>query len=68
MRAERRWSGAAVKRLRDARGWSQRELARRVGVARNTVARIETGNRRPSLALLERLARTFKVGMVDLFP
>lgn len=67
MRAERRWSGAAVKRLRAARGWSQRELATRVGVARNTVARIETGNRRPSLALLERLARVFKVGMTDFF-
>ncbi len=67
MRAPRRWSGATVKRLRNQRGWTQEELARRVGVAPNTIARIETGNRRPSLTLLERLARDLRVGIADLF-
>ncbi len=63
----RRWSGAAVKRLRTERGWTQAELARRARVARNTIARIETGNRNPSLTLVEGLARIFKVGIADLF-
>jgi transcriptional regulator with XRE-family HTH domain len=67
MRAGRRWSGAILKSLRERRGWTQKELARRVGVASNTITRLEIGNRRPSLALVERLARAFKVGLADLF-
>ena len=67
MLTRRRWSGATVKRLRNARGWTQEQLATRVGCARNTIARIETGNRRPSLTLLERLSVIFKVGMAELF-
>ena len=67
MRTAQRWSGATVKRLRNKRGWTQEELATRLGCARNTIARIETGTRRPSLPLLERLARALKVGVGDLF-
>jgi len=67
MPTDRRWSGATVKRLRNKRGWTQEELATRLGCARNTIARIETGNRRPSLTLLERLARVLKVGVGNLF-
>jgi transcriptional regulator with XRE-family HTH domain len=48
------------------RGWSQQALADRVGVARNTIARLETGNRRPSFAMLERLARAFGVSLAEL--
>ena len=67
MRTARRWSGATVKRLRNTRGWTQEELATRLGCARNTIARIETGNRRPSLTLLEQLARALKVDVGGLF-
>lgn len=63
----RRWSGATVKHLRNERGWTQEQLAARVRCARNTIARIETGTRRPSLPLLERLARALKLGVADLF-
>jgi len=66
MPAARRWSGATIKVLRNTRGWTQEALATRVGCARNTIARIETGNRRPSLSLLERLARALNVGLADL--
>jgi putative transcriptional regulator len=68
MSATRRWSGAIVKHLRHERAWTQEQLATRVRCARNTIARIETGTRRPSLPLLERLARALKVGLADLFP
>lgn len=64
---KRRWSGAPVRRLRNQRGWTQEELAKRVGVARATIARIETGNRRPSLALLEQLAQALKVPLFRFF-
>jgi transcriptional regulator with XRE-family HTH domain len=45
---------------------TQAELAARVGVAKNTVTRIEIGNRRPSFDLLERLAKTLKVSLAEL--
>ncbi len=66
MPTEQRWSGETVKRLRTKRAWTQANLARRVGVSRVTIARIEIGNRRPSLALLERLAQAFQVALADL--
>lgn len=37
-----------LKRKRQAKGWSQLELARRLGVARNTVVRWEHGTRKIS--------------------
>lgn len=42
--------------LRQARGWSQQELARRLAVSRQTVNAIETGRYDPSLPLAFRLA------------
>lgn len=56
----RRW-GMRLKKLREARGWTQEFLAEKVGVSRNTIAPLEIGNRRPSLNLLERLAKALKV-------
>jgi transcriptional regulator with XRE-family HTH domain len=50
-----------VKRLREARGWTQAELARRIGVKRPYVTMIEAGVRTVSLDLLRTLARVFHV-------
>ncbi len=61
----RRW-GMRLKKLREVRGWTQKSLAEKVGVSRNTIARLEVGNRRPSLQLLERLAKALKVKVGDL--
>jgi len=58
--------GMRLKRLREKRGWTQQVLAEKVGVARVTIARIEIGNRRPSLELVERLAKALKVKVGDL--
>jgi transcriptional regulator with XRE-family HTH domain len=60
-----RW-GETLKRRRLQRGWTQQALADRAGVARNTIARLETGNRRPSFEMLERLARAFRLSLADL--
>ncbi len=67
MPIKRRWSGATVKRLRNERGFTQEGLAKRVGVAPNTIARVESGNRRPSLRLLERLAGGLRIDIGELF-
>lgn len=45
--------------LRAERGWSQAELAERLGVSRQTVNAIETGRYDPSLPLAFALARLF---------
>jgi len=58
--------GMRLKKLREARGWTQTELAEKVGVARNTITRLEIGSSRPSLALLERIAKALRVKVGEL--
>lgn len=53
--------------LRAERGWSQAELAGRVGVSRQAVNAIETGKYDPSLPLAFKLARLFDMGIEDIF-
>lgn len=45
--------------LRDAKGWSQGELAEQLDVSRQTVNALETGKYDPSLPLAFRIARLF---------
>ncbi len=45
--------------LRAEKGWSQAELAERLGVARQSVNAVETGKFDPSLPLAFRIARLF---------
>ncbi|MHB1327045.1 MAG: helix-turn-helix transcriptional regulator [Gemmatimonadales bacterium] len=45
--------------LRAERGWSQAELAERLGVSRQTVNAIETGKYDPSLPLAFGISRVF---------
>lgn len=56
-----------LKHYRDAKGWSQGELARRLGVSRQTINAVETDKYDPSLPLALRMARLFGVGVPDLF-
>ena len=50
-----------IKKLREARNWSQAELARRVDVTRNWVNSWEQGLSMPSPACLVELAKVFSV-------
>ena len=45
--------------LRTKRGWSQQELAERLGVSRQTVNAIETERYDPSLPLALKMAKLF---------
>lgn len=47
--------------LRIGKGWSQAELARRIGVSPSAVGMYEQGRREPSLSLVVQLAREFGV-------
>ena len=56
-----------VKHLREAQGWSQGALARRLGVSRQTVNAVETDKYDPSLPLALRMAKLFGVPVDSLF-
>lgn len=56
-----------VKHYRERAGWSQGELARRLGVSRQTINAVETDKYDPSLPLALRMAKLFAVAVPDLF-
>ena len=56
-----------VRERREAKGWSQAELAERLAVSRQTINAIETGKYDPSLPLAFKLARLFKARIEELF-
>ena len=56
-----------LKALRLERGWSQAELADRVGVSRNSIVSIENGRFDPSLPLAFELADQFGLKIEEIF-
>lgn len=60
--------GNQVRKLRFLHGeMTQEELAKRLGVARQTVIAIERGKYNPSVALAIRIARVFKLPVEEVF-
>lgn len=57
-----------VRRLRQARGWNQTELAYHSGLAPSVISQIENGKRDPSAGTLKKLAKALEVDVPDLFP
>ena len=57
----------SIRAVREAAGMTQAELARRVGVTRQTLIAIEQGRYSPTLELAFQIARAFGVGLDDLF-
>lgn len=53
--------GQRISEMRTAFSWSQVELAKRLGVAKQTVSNWENENIQPSIEMLIRLARLFGV-------
>jgi len=49
--------GNNVRRLREAKGWSQEDLAEKANLHRTYVSGIERGVRNPSLTIVFRLAQ-----------
>lgn len=57
----------SLKALRAERGWSQADLADRLGVSRQSVIAIETGRYDPSLPLAFKIAELFGLAIEDVF-
>ncbi len=53
--------------LRAARGWTQAEFAKQLGVSRQTVISIEKGKYDPSLPLAFKIARAFALRVEEIF-
>ena len=58
--------GQAVRKLRTERGWSQADLALRVGMDRNYLSLVELGRNSPSVRMLMRLCMALDVRAADL--
>jgi len=58
--------GARLRSLRRSRALTLADLSRATGTSQATLSRLESGERRPSLELLLRLARTYRVTLDEL--
>ncbi|MBI2906978.1 MAG: helix-turn-helix domain-containing protein [Chloroflexi bacterium] len=58
--------GEKVRQMRMARGLSVEALARKAGMQRPNLSRLEHGKHRPSLETLERVARALGVGVAEM--
>jgi putative transcriptional regulator len=56
-----------IRALREAAGITQAELARRIGVTRQTVIAIEQERYSPTLELAFQIAHVFDLGLDDVF-
>ena len=63
----RRQVGLNVKRLRQAKGWSQEKFAFESGFHRTYISGIERGIRNPTVTVIEKLAVTLDVSPEELF-
>jgi len=59
--------GKKLKSIRAKRGWTQKQLAVKIGKPENTVARYECGIRTPSYEILVALVKNAKVDPAELF-
>jgi putative transcriptional regulator len=56
-----------IRVLRAEKGWSQAELAEKVGVSRNSINAVENGKFDPSLPLAFRIVEVFELKIEDVF-
>jgi transcriptional regulator with XRE-family HTH domain len=58
--------GTNLRRLREAKGWSQEAFAHEAGIHRTYVSDIERGARNPTIMILEKLAKPLGVPAAEL--
>jgi transcriptional regulator with XRE-family HTH domain len=58
--------GVTIRQLREAKAWSQEQLAEQAGLNRSYVGEIERGKVTASIVTIDKLARAFDVPMANL--
>ncbi len=58
--------GENIKQMRNKKGWTQTELAKKVGTGTSMIGHIERGVKIPSLALALSLAQVFDCTVEDM--
>ena len=53
--------------MREARGWRQLDLARRLDIYQSEVSQIELGEREPRISLAKRIAKAFGKRVEEIF-
>ena len=56
-----------IEEIRNLRGIRQEELARQLGVSRQTISSLENGRYNPSILLAYRIARYFDMSIEEVF-
>ena len=59
-------TGARIRELRNAKGWTQQILADHAGIERAHLARLEEGIREAGLMMLEKIATALEVSLSEL--
>lgn len=59
--------GKRIKKLRNDKEWTQAELSEKLGVSEKHIQFIESATRKPSLKLLNKIAKTLGVKVGELF-
>ena len=59
-------TGAAIRRLREEKGMTQAELAKKIDVSPKTVSKWETAKGLPDISLLDPLAAALDVSVTEL--
>lgn len=60
-------TGKRLKAMREAHGFSQRELAKRAGITNSTISMIEQGQVSPSVQSLARILNAFPMTLAEFF-
>lgn len=56
-----------LRRLRQAKGLAQEDLADRAGIDRNYPGKLERGENSPTVDMLDKLARILEVDVIEFF-
>ncbi|MEV2285733.1 LexA family transcriptional regulator [Paenibacillus larvae] len=59
--------GKKLKELRRLEGWTQEEVAKKLGVTKQTYSHYENETRKPSLEMIKHLAKVYSVNIDDIF-
>ena len=58
--------GQNIKRIREAKGMSQGDICRALNMDRGYISRIESGQKNPTLANIEKIAKSLDVSIDEL--